>query len=418
MSLYYALKKELTVMFRNPQILVSIVIVPILFVSLGGALRGALQTAEQIYVEIVKQGIPVRILDSDPLTYEILSVVNQSSPFLAIPVTGENADEVLKQRGILVIIPEGFAESIRTRRAASINASVTAGSLSFGEVTGKQGVVNSFASALADAAKRIVAARYNLSLEELSISVGSAVDVSISGKVVKFEDLGRLITTLTTVVYILSLIGALAFQYGALSMAQEKEEKTLELISVLPVPRSVIGLAKTISVVILAVVESSVFIASYIYYMNTVAPATGELLAPLTSSPSATATLAGTVFLAASVMAVLGLALGAFVRDARTAGIIATPVIMVAIFGALAFQFVGIPVDMTSLISLSASAVLAPIASIIIASFYGAPNTLYVVAVLAGEFALALLLLGRALNSEKMFTGFGLTSRLRRSTSR
>jgi len=405
-------------MFRNPQILVSIVIVPILFVSLGGVLRGALQTAEQIYVEIVKQGIPVRILDSDPLTYEILNVVNQTSPFLAIPVTSENAGEVLKQRGILVIIPEGFAESIRTRRIASINALVTAGSLSLGEVTGKQGVVSIFASALADAAKRIVAAHYNLSLEELSITVGFAVEVSISGKVINFIDLNKLITTLMTAAYILSLVGAFAFQYGALSMAQEKEEKTLELISVLPVPRSITGLAKTISVVILAVVESAIFIASYIYYMNTVAPATGELLAPLTSSPPATAALAGTIFLAASVMAVLGLALGAFVRDARTAGIITGPVIMVAVVGAMVLQFAGIPVDMMSLISLSASAVLAPIASIIIASFYGAPNTLYVVAVLAAEFALALLLLGRALNSEKMFTGFGLASRLRRSTPR
>jgi len=418
MSLYYALKKELTVMFRNPQILVSIVIVPILFVSLGGALRGAFQTAEQIYVEIVKRGVPIRILDGDPLTYEILNVVNQTSPFLAIPVTGENADEVLKQRGILVIIPEGFAESIRTRRAASINALVTASSLSLGEVTGKQGVVSGFASALADAAKRVVAARYNLSLEELSITVGSAVEVSISGKVIRFEDLNKLITTLMTAAYILSLVGAFAFQYGALSMAQEKEEKTLELISVLPVPRSVIGLAKTISVVVLAIVESGIFIASYIYYMITVAPTVGELLAPLTSDLSATVVLAGTVFLTASVMAVLGLTLGAFVRDARTAGIITGPVVMVAIVGPMALQFAGIPVDMTSLVSLSASAILAPTASIIMTSFHGAPSALYIVAVLAAEFALALLLLGRALNSEKMFTGFGLTSKLRRSTSR
>ena len=99
-----------------------------------------------------------------------------------------------------------------------------------------------------------LASMKGMDVSVLNIGIVPNSTVTIDGLVMSSEEFNSLLTSIMNFGYIIVIILALVFQFGALSMAQEKEEKTFEVLLSQPVPRVQIGLAKVIGAVIMSLI--------------------------------------------------------------------------------------------------------------------------------------------------------------------
>ena len=411
MSFSKLVKKEVFSILKNPQIIVSILLVPIMFIAMGSITSAGIRAATEAVFTT-----QVAVIDNDNtwLTQTLLDNLNKSLNGRIHLATKDNIDYLLQSYGIVMVIPSGFTDSlVHGEKRVFVDMYVALDSLSMAS-TAKLGLANRITSTMTSIAKKVIALKKGIDIGILELDIVPKSTVAIDGLKMSGEEMNAILSSIMSSGFIIAMITALVFQFGALSMAQEKEEKTFEVLLTQPVPRVQIGLAKIVGVIVISLIEAIVFGASWYYYMKSVMvseASTGsrfDIFSLIMKSVglSGLALLFIDILIVMIAMSTLGLVLGGLARDTKSAGMMIGPIWFIAVMGALAMQFIGAPITFTSFAILSATLLLSPVVSYI-ALLLGNLNVMFMaLAINIVEAIVLIFLLGKFLEGETMIIGW------------
>ena len=254
--------------------------------------------------------------------------------------------------------------------------------------------------------------------------------VAIGSLNLKAHEANSLASMFFSTTFVAILASALVLQYGALSMAQEKEDKTFETLLSQPVPRLYIGLSKMTGVVLLALITLVLFAASWYYYINKVVAA--GMAASSGEAPTARFSffsffrnivgLGGVLILLANLFivmigaALIGIILGGFAADTRSAGMLIGPIWILVVMGVIVVEMIGIPTSPGAQLLVALTLFLGPLITLNSIILGTSIVTISTIVLNVLETMILAYILSRILNSEIMITGTGFLRRLKTRT--
>jgi ABC-2 type transport system permease protein len=251
-----------------------------------------------------------------------------------------------KGPGALVVVPEGFGDSIAQGRAAPLDTYVVFRDFT---VTGSRdsAAVAGMLSALAEGLQQRVLAAAAPTIDPAVVMRPLALTehVIVGGRrAVASPDvvMGIVMAQTTFVPIVLFVVIVFAAQMVAAALASEKENKTLETLLAMPVPRSAIAIAKMVAAGLLALLSAGVYMTGLRYLQRGIeagfvgAGATdareqaGRIAAELglVLSPADYALLGLSLFFAILVALAIALVLGAFAENVKAVQPLLTPLIV------------------------------------------------------------------------------------------
>lgn len=422
-------RKELLGLLRNPQMIASLVIIPLMFIFMGGIASIGVQKAAE---EAQRTGIIIVFLDKSSLAKQLAAAM-RAAGFNVVEASTTPAQYAGKD--ITVIVPKGFAEALqafienKTTKPPTVKVVVPVETISITS-TSRLRLATSIARVLSDIVKTMYARSHGLPLKALSLNIRVEGEAILHNKKLGLAEAQAIVGGLASSFFVALFVIALSAQYAALSMAQEKEDKSFETLLSQPIPRTSIGLAKTIGALVVTLVQVTLFAASWYYYMHmitstkppeTIGAETGletssvniyEKALSLIGVNGAVALLLE-LLIAAIAAALIGLILGGLSRDTRSVGTLLGPLWIIVVGVGMAAQIIGFPsIPETGLLGLTI--ILGP-PIVLQAAVTG--NTLTMIITIVSTILPTILLaylLARILNSEVMIVGLSLRARLRK----
>jgi ABC-2 type transport system permease protein len=336
--------KEVKEMVRDPKILLSMIIVPLLmFPLMGFAVQTSVESAEQSIEET-----SIALINQDQGAV-VISLEN----FLALfnfTVTHFNemtVDQVLTQVQDsnftnLVIIPSGFSQNITEGGSASLTVYTPftggGGIASASQSSVIRSVLYNFENAIVD--QRIKEGFPGANTTEIlnpivwnekSIVKGKSADVSpdVLFGLMMSQSIAMPVGIMTLLIF--------AMQLAATAVASEKEEKTLETLLTMPINRTVILAGKLTGSIIVALVGALAYLIGFSYYMGSFTGMMGTNsvdLAALGLAPTLAsyAILGVSLFMALLSALALAISLSVFAEDVRGAQALVGPLSILFIF--------------------------------------------------------------------------------------
>ncbi|GEM_PF-7130572 len=407
--------KELISIFRNPQMIASFVFIPIIFVAMGNLIEFGVEEAAKT---IAETKIQVVLEDTHPLSRSIVAKLEEAGLVGGIHSSlGDVGDAP-----VILIIPRGFSESVLSILGGSqgppprLEIVMELESLSIAGMS-KLEILENIPSIFRKLLQETILEEYGVNPSLLEVEPVVEPRVIVGGRVLAGEEANAIVASVSSSFFIVAMLMAIAGQYGALSMAQEKEDKTFETLLSQPVERVFIGVAKVVGALAVSIVNIVLFGASWYYYMSKVTGgATGG--GALSTMIDILGKSGIVVFFAEALVAMMGAAmlgviLGGFARDTRTAGTFIGLIWMAAVLSGLALQIVGVPQNPVAVALMGASIILGP--PTVFGSLIAGNNTVAYTALAAtiAITAVILYILNKLLNSELLITGLGLKTKLR-----
>jgi ABC-2 type transport system permease protein len=316
--------KELKELIRDPKILIGMIVLPlIMFPVLGLVLGYAQETAKNEATNVQLLVINndgdnwsqtfINYLSSGQLN---VSVVNNITPQQAVD------QGLLKQYNVSTFIelPQGFSQNFTTH--INGNPNVTATVNSYGAYQGGSifsGIGASVISVYINSFNRAIAP--NVVTATTSTIIKGQIEQGIDPSQLSSLMLSQTIALPITIMILLTY----AMQIAATSVAQEKEEKTLETLLTVPVDRFAILMGKLSSTIIVAGVAAVAIMFGYNYMLGSITmgvQASANIdLVQLGLVPSALGYLLLGISLFVTLLSALALAviMSAFSEDVRGA---------------------------------------------------------------------------------------------------
>ena len=342
--------KEIKEMFRDPKILLGIVLMPLIIFPLMGAAMNVSQTA----VEESMKEVSLALLDLDrgPMAENFILTLRALNVTL-VEIEGGNVSEALERlQGsnvtTLVVIPPGFSRNLTSGVRGELEVYSIIEGLSFSE-----GAKASVATAPIDAYERILVRRTleeafpdrppevvldPISLRNIIVFKGKKVEAPPGALMGVFmsQSFGF------PMLIMLMLISAM--QVAATSISIEKEEKTLETLLTLPVGRLSILTGKLAGSVVVAVAGTLTALIGINYYTTSIfssVPAEGldlEALGLVLSSPAYI--LLGVMMFMTIVSALaLAICVAAFSENVRSAQSLVAPLNILIVIPSIILMF-------------------------------------------------------------------------------
>ncbi len=341
--------KEVKNLLRDKKLIFGLVVVPlILFPLLGQFTSMGVSSATGV--------TRVAIVNFDSGNYGGLLVKTlRASPNVSVTVISASSLEVaLKNaenmgQNVLVVIPRTFSKRLSSSQTAPIEVygifhRIGAGmreSVSEGRVRSVITVLNREISFL--------------KLKELGVNNPSAVMEpvrAVSYSVVK----GRVLSVPPSVIaaaissqafsvpLIIFIMVTITSQMAAGSMAAEKENKTLETLLTLPVPRTTIVASKVFGTAVMGLIAAAAYTVGMRYYMGAFALKTSVNLSSigLGISPVGMVLLATAVFLVMVFALSLSMLIAVFSEDVQTASTLVSAVVLPLAFPSFILMYTGL----------------------------------------------------------------------------
>lgn len=329
--------KEVKELARDPKILLSMIVVPlIMFPLMGFAIQTSMESAEQ---SIEETSIALINQDQGPVATSLenyLSLFN----FSITTFDDTSLDQAISQIQDtditnLLIIPDGFSQNITEGETGSLTVYTPfeggGGIASASQSSAISGIFRSFEDYILDQRIQQGFPDANstqilnpISYEEKSIVKGKSADVSP-------DTLFSLMLSQSIAMPagIMALL-IFAMQLAATAVASEKEEKTLETLLTMPINRTTILAGKLTGSIVVALVGSIAYIIGFMYYMNTFTGLIGAGnvdLAALGLAPTVEsyAILGTSLFMALLSALALAISLSVFAEDVRGAQALVGP---------------------------------------------------------------------------------------------
>jgi len=340
--------KELREIFRDPKLVIGMIIVPLLiFPLMGGAIRAGIDAEEN---HLARMEIAIMDIDRTEGGYNMSTLLNYVMVQSNLTLQGIDAQDTASavdwcmENGFetLVVVPGNFSEEIESGHSASVEIYQVLTHYGISEAAGAQRV----ASAVSAFDNLLTAQRLQMSYSNSSYDALLTPAVVHSSSVIRgnIEDadpqivVTTMLTTTTTMPIVIMLLIIMAGQLAATSVAMEKEQKTLEVLLTLPIRRINILLGKLAGVVVVSLIATLSYVAGFGYYMSSFTTGAGSVdLAAIGLAPDMAGYALMIVSLFLSFIAALSLAvlLAAYTQDVRSAqsllSILYVPVMMPAV---------------------------------------------------------------------------------------
>lgn len=260
------LLKELKELLRDPKILLGMSIVPfILFPVLGGIMNYAMQSAEE---SVTKMSFVVINNDCEEWSYVFIKFLSSlgANVFIEenVELNNNKLLELLSKYNVTQIleIPKGFSMNITTHVKDSnimafVRFYVHIATTNVFDITGSLPIDTAVAQFNRALAPDIINVKKSTIIKG---EIKHNVDPTTVSGVIMSQSIIMPITILILLFY--------SIQIAAISMAIEKEEKTLETLLTLPIDRLTILFGKLIGSMIIAAVGAVAYIIGYACFMQ------------------------------------------------------------------------------------------------------------------------------------------------------
>ncbi len=349
--------KDVKNTLRDLKIVVGAIILPfIMFSIMGIAISAGAGQMMQEVAEKVKT-ISLIVCDEDASNYSTLyvSFLEKVAGNTTYSTSCNASPEELLDQGydLVVIIPKGFGENISNESPANVEVytrvrgvSLTAVSLASAMVSVVRSAANMLSSYILTQAGVSPEFAFNpLRIESL---------VTIRGETVDLRVLESIASSMFMLIFAPLVVVSSALGMAATSMAKENEEKTMEVLLTLPVPRMHIVLSKLVGTMILVALSTISFMGGFAVYMGSImamasAPEGSEAGPGLGAAgfidPALMALFGAVIFISLMAVAALGILLGSIAPDSRAVGTYVGPMSMLVMIPAFILMFV----DLSSL---------------------------------------------------------------------
>ncbi len=318
------LYKETRELLR-PRYVLPILFVPLFFLVLGqgfGGMEAAL--AEQPEIAIVDEDggqygdLVAETLASDA---EVVHRSNGDVSAAVDAVEAEGGDAV-------VVIPSDFSERIESGERGVLEVHAVVDSVSFVDVA-SSGKVDGLVNA---AGQRLTVELTGASATDLD-PVGTTHTTYLKGDRIDASP-GQLSSTFTQqfmfVPIVIMMVILLSGQMVMNSMGGEKENRTLETLLAMPVPRRTIVAAKLSASALVGLVAAAIMAASLYYYQSSLSFGDGATVS-LSLGPLDYLVVGVAIFLALVGVLALALCLGVFAGDRQGAQMLLFPLTVFAV---------------------------------------------------------------------------------------
>jgi ABC-2 type transport system permease protein len=341
-------QKELMEMFRDPKLLLGMIIVPMLIFSIMGAAIGSTREAAQKGVSTATVGFFSMDGNDGNGTYSgLLERYMGMSNITCRNITAVDAAEAVRKASdggdiALLVVPANFTENIASLKSSTVDMygilrdfSMTEGAVHQRVSSALEGFNQWMVSQrLQQAYPNESAVNLTLPLVARNLSIIKGEPKNIDPNLVGAAIVGATISMPMAMMILLIMAGQLA----ATSVAMEKEQKTLEVLLSLPVRRINILIGKLSGVIVVSMLATVSYLVGFGFYFQSFGVSAGNVdLAALGLSPTPLGISLLAVSLMLSFVSALSLAilLSVFTKDVRSAqslmGVLYIPIMIPAL---------------------------------------------------------------------------------------
>ncbi|WP_048152139.1 ABC transporter permease [Thermococcus cleftensis] len=349
--------KELKNLFRDKKLVFGLVVVPLILLPVMGK-------AVSVGMEQAQGETHVAIVNFDDGKYGALLIkALEIAPNVTVTVVNATSlDEAIQQavqneQNVLVVIPPDFTAKLQANETATVEIYGIFMSISTGiKESVSEGRINAVLQVLSESIAKIKVKNLGannpdailqpIRTESRSVINGNVVDVSptvVSGVIAAQA------FTIPLIVFMMVMITS---QMAAGAIASEKENKTLETLLTLPVPRTHIVAAKIFGTAMMGLAAAVAYMVGMKYYMGSFGiGSSGVSLEDLglVVTPTGAAMFALVVFLTIIIALSLAMIVATFAEDVQSATTLVSAVILPLAFPAFLLMYTDIN-DMPTLV--------------------------------------------------------------------
>ena len=342
--------KELKNLFRDKKLVFGMVVIPLILLPLMGQ-------AVNIGMEQAQKETHVTIANFDEGPYGALLVKSlQSAPNVTVTVVNATSvDEALRiavreKQNVLVVIPADFTAKLRANETATVEVYGIFTSIGAGmKESVSEGRINAVLQVLSEEIARLKvrslgarnpdAVLHPIRTVSKSFINGNVVDISPT---VVSSVIAAQAFTIPLIVFMMVMITS---QMAAGAIASEKENKTLETLLTLPVPRTHIVGAKIFGTAMMGLASAIAYMVGMKYYMGSFGlGSSGVSLEDLGLSVTPAGGFLFAVIVFLTIIIALGLAMivATFAEDVQSATTLVSATILPLAFPAFLLMYTDI----------------------------------------------------------------------------
>ena len=324
--------KEIKDLLRDRKILFGMVLMPLIIYIVMGAVFGA---ATKYSVEQVKEtlssGVKLAVIDLDkgPFSDMLLQYLRKSNATVTKLDTLTDISRLIEADKYMavIVVPQGFSKNISSGVPGYLKVYVELTDISITSTSlanAITGIITSFKEYISSL---IITKATHLSPRFVANPINVVSHVVLAGKYYSMASLSAFYGQLFMLPIVPMIVIGYAASIAATSIGVEKEEKTLEVLLTLPISRKIIALAKLSGTLIIALMASISTMVGFYFYMRGIysSESFGEEFAVESTSIlniigiSGLALYALSIFLTVMLASTLGLYLGSFGENVRSA---------------------------------------------------------------------------------------------------
>ncbi|MCD6324336.1 MAG: ABC transporter permease [Desulfurococcales archaeon] len=333
--------KELKNTLRDRKTLLTTILMPLLIFGVMGVIYGfafgkAAQTVKQT-VTGLKEHATLYVCDADRGEFSEL-LLNFTRKFGKEVVVSKECsvstvkEELIKGNYTLgVYVPPEASDLLREMKPVNITVITKANRVSFSSSMAVETVLSAFVNSLNSYIRAVLVVSRGLNPQIVISPVIADEKVVFKGELLPPNVLTSVASSFMMFAFAPLIVVSMALGQAASSMAVENEEKTLEVLLSLPIPRSKIVTAKLVGTMVLVLFSTLSFAAGAGIYAYSLTTALSGLASGSSSegfislsafgriiNPTAVGLMLLATFLSLTAVASLGLLLGSLSPDVRT----------------------------------------------------------------------------------------------------
>ena len=342
--------KELKNLFRDRKLVFGLVIVPLILLPVMGK-------AVSVGMEQAQETTNVAIVNFDDGEYgRVLIKALEVTPNVTVTVVNASSiDEAIQKaieekQNVLVVIPPDFTAKLKTNETATVEIYGIFMSIGTGmKESVSEGRINAVLQVLSNEIARIKVRNLGASNPDAILQPITTVSKSvINGNIINVSPtvvssvIAAQAFTIPLIVFMMVMITS---QMAAGAIASEKENKTLETLLTLPVPRTHIVGAKIFGTAMMGLVAAIAYMVGMKYYMGSFGMGSSGISLEdlgLVVTPTGAFLFALVVFTTIIIALSLAMIVATFAEDVQSATTLVSAVILPLAFPAFLLMYTDI----------------------------------------------------------------------------
>jgi len=284
-------KKEIMTTLRDKKVIISTIVMPIIIFTIMGAIYGFAfsSVAQQAKRAATHAKILVCDMDRGPVGAYVVQYAREHSSITFIRnqcALSEIAKGLSTGRyDLVVVVPKGASANFTSGKPVLVKVFAKVTGVSMASSVGMN-LANAFISGVNDFIRSLILKSAGLNPEFTVNPVRGYSMVLFRGRFVPPQALASLFMVSFTFVMAPLIVIVTALGFASTSMATENEEKTLEVLLSLPIPRIKIVLSKLAGTLVVAALATASFSIGILMYTSMVFGAVTTSVSNVSSSAS------------------------------------------------------------------------------------------------------------------------------------